>query len=244
MSVLEVEGLSVARGAKPVLQAVDLRLESGRVVALLGPNGAGKSTLVAALAGLLPVTAGRVTLDGAPVSGLAPDRIRRAGIAAVPEGHQVLTRLSVRDNVRVASPEADAFARACGIFPELAALAERAADSLSGGEQQMLALAQALVARPKFILADEMSLGLAPVIVRRLMAVVKEAAASGTGVLLIEQFTHLALKMADAACVLNRGRIVFAGAPAELRADPRVLDEAYLTGSPPLPARGRGELAI
>ena len=97
----------------------------------------------------------------------------------------------------------------------------------------MLALAQALVARPRFILADEMSLGLAPVIVRRLMAVVKAAAAAGTGVLLIEQFTHLALEIADAACVLNRGRIIFAGSPAALRADPRVLDEAYLTASPP-----------
>ena len=179
MSRLAVEALSVARGAKPVLHEVSLTLESGRILALLGPNGAGKSTLVAALAGLLPATAGRVTLDGTPVTGLAPDRIRRAGIAAVPEGHQVLTRLSVRDNVRVASRAPGAFAAACATFPELAPLAERAADSLSGGEQQMLALAQALVARPRFILADEMSLGLAPVIVRRLMAVVKAAAAAG-----------------------------------------------------------------
>jgi branched-chain amino acid transport system ATP-binding protein len=233
VSVLAIERLSAARGARAVLHEVSLRLVSGEVVALLGPNGAGKSTLVSALAGLLPVTAGRATLDGQPVTGLSPDRIRRAGIAAVPEGHRVLTRLSVEDNLRVASPDRDAFPRACRIFPELARLAERPAGSLSGGEQQMLALAQALVARPRFILADEMSLGLAPVIVQRLMAVVKEAAAAGTGILLIEQFTDLALDLADAACVLNRGRMVFSGKPAALRADPRLLHEAYLAASPP-----------
>ena len=109
MSRLAVDALSVARGARPVLHEVSLRLESGRILALLGPNGAGKSTLVAALAGLLPATAGQVTLDGAPMTGLSPDRIRRAGIAAVPEGHQVLARLSVRDNIRVAGRAPDAW---------------------------------------------------------------------------------------------------------------------------------------
>ncbi len=229
--VLEVSGLSAARGGKPVLHGVSLRLESGRTTALLGPNGAGKSTLVLALAGLLPLGAGSVRLDGVPLPRAAPDRIRRAGVASVPEGHRVLGRLSVRDNVRVATDgSAGAFERACAVFPELEPLAERAADSLSGGQQQMLALAQALVARPKFILADEMSLGLAPVVVQRLMGVVRGSAEAGIGVLLIEQFTHLALEIADFAYVLNRGRIRFAGSPDELRGNPRLLEDAYLTG--------------
>ncbi|TFF17683.1 ABC transporter ATP-binding protein [Jiella endophytica] len=229
-SALSIDGLSVARGGRTVLFDLSMRLESGRIVALLGPNGAGKSSLVLALAGLLPIASGTIHLDGGAIGGLPPDRIRRAGIAAVPEGHRVLTRLSVRDNIRVAAPKADGgFERATAIFPELSALAERPADTLSGGQQQMLALAQALVCRPKFLLADEMSLGLAPVIVRRLMGVVETAARGGVGVLLIEQFTHLALEIADHAYVINRGRIRFSGEPAELKANPRLLEEAYLS---------------
>lgn len=233
-SILEIDGLSTVRGTKTVLQDISMRLETGRTIAVLGPNGAGKSSLVMALAGLLPLTAGTVKLDGKPLNGMMPHQIRRAGIAAVPEGHQVLTKLSVHENLEVAAAAiADtegAIAHAYDIFPELKDLASRAAGGLSGGQQQMLALAQGLIAKPSFLLADEMSLGLAPVIVGRLMKVVERIAEEGIGVLLIEQFTHVALKLADFAYVINRGRIRFAGRTEELRANPDLLHEAYLSG--------------
>jgi branched-chain amino acid transport system ATP-binding protein len=203
---------------------------------LLGPNGAGKSSLVLAIAGALPIASGAVEIGERRVSGLAPHQIRRAGIAAVPEGHQVLTQLSVAENVEVAAvvhPPGErqaSVARAYEIFPELRALAGRVAGGLSGGEQQMLALAQALIAKPKFLLADEMSLGLAPIVVRRLMAVLERIAAEGIGVLLIEQFTRVALELADRAYVINRGKIRFEGSAEKLKANPQVLQEAYLAG--------------
>ncbi len=234
---LEIRNLSVLRGTKTVVDSVSLTVAPGETVALLGPNGAGKSSLVLALAGALPVASGSFGLGGRTLNRLAPHQIRRAGIAAVPEGHQVLTRLSVRENADVAASlhapaerRANA-ARAFELFPELADLSERAAGSLSGGQQQMLALAQALIAKPKFLLADEMSLGLAPIVVRRLMAVLKEIAGRGIGVLLIEQFTHVALELADRAYVINRGQIRFEGSAAELKANPGVLQDAYLAGA-------------
>ncbi len=234
---LELRDVCVMRGTRRVVDSVSIRVEPGQTVALLGPNGAGKSSLVLALAGVLPIVSGAVSIGGREVSGRPPHQIRRAGIAAVPEGHQVLTRLTVRENVEVAAAmhssaeRAGSAARAYAIFPELSALAARAAGSLSGGEQQMLALAQALIARPKFLLADEMSLGLAPIVVRRLMGVLKEIAKEGIGVLLIEQFTHVALELADRAYVINRGQIRFEGSAAELKANPGVLQEAYLAGT-------------
>jgi branched-chain amino acid transport system ATP-binding protein len=236
-TLLEIDKLSVTRGAKTVVHDVSMRLEPGKTVALLGPNGAGKSSLVLALAGVLPIVGGTVTLDGQNLTGWAPDRIRRAGIAAVPEGHQVLTALTVAENLEVATvtlPPGEtrtAVDVAYDVFPELKVLRPRLAGMLSGGQQQMLALAQALIARPSFILADEMSLGLAPVIVRRLMDVVKRIAKQGIGVLLIEQFTHVALKLADTTYVINRGEIRFSGTADELRANPQVLQEAYLAGT-------------
>jgi branched-chain amino acid transport system ATP-binding protein len=236
-AVLEIENLSVARGAKTVVHNLSMRLEAGKTVALLGPNGAGKSSLVLALAGLLPTPGGTVMLDGQNLTGASPDRIRRAGIAAVPEGHQVLTELTVAENLEVATvtlPPGEAAAAmdsAYEVFPELEVLRPRAAGMLSGGQQQMLALAQALIARPTFILADEMSLGLAPVVLRRLMEVVERIVKQGIGVLLIEQFTHVALNLADYAYVINRGEIRFSGTADELRANPQVLQDAYLAGT-------------
>jgi branched-chain amino acid transport system ATP-binding protein len=244
-SVLRVDKLSAMRGAKTVLQEVSLRIASGKTVALLGPNGAGKSSLVLALAGLLPISGGTVALDETRLNGMPPDRIRHAGVAAIPEGHQILTRLSVADNLAVAVTSrkrgdvAAALARAYAIFPELGEMPHRIAGSLSGGEQQMLALAQGIIANPKFILADEMSLGLAPVIVGRLMTVVKTITQSGIGVLLIEQFMHVALDLADTAYVINRGRIRFEGSAAELKANPAILHETYLSATPALPDAGQ-----
>jgi len=226
----------VFRGTKPVLTQLSMRIPAGRTVALLGPNGAGKSSLVLALAGVLPIASGRVLLAGQDLANRPCDAVRRAGVAAVLEGHQVLTDLGVEENLRVAGfalPSSELAAqlqRAWEIFPELRALRHRLAGTLSGGQQQMVAVAQALMARPRFILADELSLGLAPVIVRRLTDVLKTLAGQGCGILLIEQFTHVALRLADHVYVMNRGRVQFEGTPAQVQAQPQVLHEAYLAG--------------
>ena len=234
MSTFTVSNLTVERGGKRVIDDLSLTLQSGRITALLGPNGAGKSSLVLALAGVLPVAAGTVEIDGQVVSGRSPETVRAAGIATVPEGHRVLSGLNVEDNLQAAGFQqsaADA-ARAVdevyAIFPELAERRKQRAGSMSGGQQQMLALGQGLVARPKFILADEMSLGLAPLIVKRLMAVLSRLAVQGTGILLIEQFTALALNEAHDAHVLSRGRFSFSGPPETLRQNPDILHKAYL----------------
>jgi branched-chain amino acid transport system ATP-binding protein len=235
-AVLEISDLNVQRGAKRVLTDLSMSLPAGRTVALLGPNGAGKSSLVLALAGVLPVASGRIVLDGQDLANRPCDAVRRAGVAAVLEGHQVLTEMNVEENLRVAGfalPPAELQAQleeAWGIFPELRDLRGRLAGTLSGGQQQMVAVAQALMARPRFILADELSLGLAPVIVRRLTDVLKALADKGCGILLIEQFTHVALRLADHVYVMNRGRVHFEGSPAEVQANPQVLHEAYLAG--------------
>lgn len=231
---LRAEGLVLSLGGRRVVDAVSLELHAGQWLALVGPNGAGKSSLVLAMAGVLPLTSGRVVLDGQDIAGLAPDEIRRRGVAAVPEGHQVLTMLSVDDNLRVAGamlPGRDvdaALGRCYAVFPELQTRRAQAAGTLSGGQQQMVALAQALMGRPRFMLIDEMSLGLAPIIVRRLADIVQQLARDGVGILLIEQFTPVALRLADHACVMSRAALRYSGAPQALAKDPDLLHAAYL----------------
>lgn len=232
--MLEIKGLSVAVDGKTVVDDVSLTVRPGQVTALLGANGAGKSELVLAIAGLLPVMRGSVTVDGAAITGAKPDRIRAAGVAAVPEGHQVLTQLTVAENLSVAgslltpSEGAAALAEVYGIFPELAERPNQLAGTLSGGQQQMVAIGHALMARPRFILIDEMSLGLAPLIVKRLTQVVATLAAKGMGVLLVEQFVEVALGLASDVVVLRKGAVRLAADPAALRADPALLTAAYL----------------
>lgn len=236
MSQLTVSNLLVRRGNKAVADDLSITVESGSITALLGPNGAGKSSLVLALAGVLPVERGTVSIDGMTLTGRSPEAVRRAGLAAVPEGHRVLAGLSVDDNLRAAgfshSPGAlrPILDEVYVTFPELAERRPQKAGSMSGGQQQMLAIGQALVAKPSFVLIDEMSLGLAPLIVKRLMGVLDSLAASGVGVLLIEQFTHLALQHAKRAYVMNHGRIVYDGLAEEVRERPEILHEAYLAG--------------
>ncbi|WP_184889539.1 ABC transporter ATP-binding protein [Sphaerisporangium siamense] len=231
---LRVEGLKVTRGGRAVLHGVDLAVPRGKVTALLGANGAGKSSLVLTVAGLLRPTAGTVVAGGDDLTGLRPERVRAAGVAAVPEGHRVLADLSVADNLRVAGaglPKREvpaAVAAAVEVFPELHDLTDRPAGTLSGGQQQMLALAQALVARPRYLLVDELSLGLAPVVVARLVPVLADLAARGIGVLLIEQFMGVALKLAERVYVLDRGRITYEGTSQQLRDSPDLLHTAYL----------------
>ena len=229
---LEVRGLTVSDAGRVLVAGVDLVIEPGKVTAVIGANGAGKSELVLALAGVLPVTAGQVLLDGKPLNGLGPEAIRRAGVAAVPEGHRVLTALSVDDNLRAAGTmlgarAAAALARTYGTFPELAERKGQLAGTLSGGQQQMLALGHALMSQPRYLLIDEMSLGLAPLIVKRLLAVVTGLKAEGVGILLIEQFTDLALGIAESAVVLRGGKMRYSGAAAPLAADAKLLHQAY-----------------
>ncbi len=229
---LQVQGLTVQDGNRTAVQDVSLTVEPGKVTAVIGANGAGKSELVLALAGVLPVTAGTVWLDGAPLAAKGPEAVRRAGIAAVPEGHRVLTDLSIDDNLCAAGSLikgglADRLAETYAVFPELAERKAQLAGTLSGGQQQMVALAHALMCRPRYLLIDEMSLGLAPLIVKRLLGVVTELKARGVGILLIEQFTDLALGIAESAVVLRGGRMRFNGPARSLIEDKTLLHEAY-----------------
>ena len=222
------------RGGRPVLHDVTLQIPPGEVTALLGPNGTGKSTLVLAVAGAVRPTSGRVLLGTEDLTKRRPERVRRAGVAVVPEGRRLLPELTVSDNLRVATyalskDEAEAgIAYAVELFPELERRWETSARSLSGGEQQMVVLAQALSSRPKVLLVDELSLGLAPVVVKRLVPTLEAVAASGVGVLLIEQFAHVALGLAKGAYVLEGGRIRYSGTAQALKDDPALLHSAYL----------------
>jgi branched-chain amino acid transport system ATP-binding protein len=233
---LEVVGLTVQRGPKTVLQDVSLRVPPGQVAALLGANGAGKSSLVLSVAGMLPIVSGQLIANGRDITCARPEVVRTAGVSAVPEGHQVLSRLTVEENLIAAgSSMSNAAARSAitdvlSVFPELKPLLRQRAGTLSGGQQQMLAIAQALMTRPRVILFDELSLGLAPVVINRLVAVIEDLVRSGLGVLLIEQFTTIALKLAHRVYVLERGVMRFDGTPAELEANPSVLHDAYLAG--------------
>jgi branched-chain amino acid transport system ATP-binding protein len=232
--VLRVEDFVVARGGRNVVRGVSLEIPAGEITALLGPNGAGKSSMVLAIGGVLKPVAGKVVLDDHNLAGKRPERVRSAGIAIVPEGRRLLPELTVAENLRVATytmtgDEADAgHKRALELFPELEKRLEYPARSLSGGEQQMVVLAQALVSHPRFVVIDELSLGLAPVIVNRLVPTIRSVAESGTGVLLIEQFATLALGLANRAYVMEGGRIRFAGMASELREKPELLQSAYL----------------
>lgn len=232
--MLEVKGLVLSRGGKEVLHGVDLVARPGEITALVGANGAGKSSLVMGIAGELSVSKGSVTVDGRSLTGMRPEEVRRHGVATVPEGHRVLGGLSVLDNLRVAAnhrPAAEVAAAIDGVLEILPELQSKLADpgrSLSGGQKQMVAVAQALLAQPKYLIVDELSLGLAPLVVRRLADLLTSVAGQGTGVLLIEQFTTMALAMASQANVLVRGRMAWSGSAQELAAHPEVLERSYL----------------
>lgn len=233
--VLSVENLSLSRGGKTVLSDVSIDVGVGEIVALLGANGAGKSSLVLGAAGAIPTDTGSVAVDGNDVTGSPAYDVRKAGLAAAPEGHKLLSGMTVDENLHVAGaflapPEVSkGVDRAYAVFPELADRRSQIAGSLSGGQQQMVVLGQALVSGPKVILADEMSLGLAPLVVKRLLEVVVELADAGIGILLIEQFTHLALGVANRAYVMEQGKVVFSGTPRQIEDDPSILHEAYLS---------------
>lgn len=230
---LTLEKLTVMTPAGRILVSdIDLELKAGSITAVLGANGAGKSELVLAMAGVLPIKSGHMRLDGRDLSAKGPDMIRAAGIAAVPEGHRVLTKLTVDDNLRAAGSLLETgldetLADTYALFPELAERKSQLAGTMSGGQQQMLALGHAMMCRPRFLLIDEMSLGLAPVVVRRLMDFVSDLKDRGVGVLLIEQFTDMALSISENAIVLRSGITRYYGSSKTLAKDPSLLDQAY-----------------
>ena len=232
--VLALDALTVARGGRNVVREVSLEIPAGEVTALLGPNGAGKSSMVLSMGGIIKPVAGKVLLDDLNLAGRRPERIRSAGVAIVPEGRRLLPDLTVSENLRVATytlSSADAESgrkRALELFPELEKRLGYAARSLSGGEQQMVVLAQALVSHPRYVIIDELSLGLAPVVVNRLVPTIRSISESGIGVLLIEQFATLALGLANHAYMMEGGRIRFSGLASELREKPDLLQSAYL----------------
>ncbi len=235
--LLQVSGLVSRRGDVEVLHGIDLEVRPGEVLAIIGPNGAGKSTLLGTIAGVYPARAGTITFAGRPITGLPAEAAVRLGISLVPERRQVFNLLTVRENLLLggyhrywrhrAEVRADV-AVPQGIFPKLLDLDRRLGGSLSGGEQQMLAIGRGLMSRPRILLLDEPSLGLGPLVVREIVHVLERLRrAEGLTVVLVEQNVKAAMAIADRACVMERGRIVLRGTPNELLAHPGI-KAAYL----------------
>ncbi|MEP7058664.1 MAG: ABC transporter ATP-binding protein, partial [Caldimonas sp.] len=232
--LLDVRELHVAYGAAPALGGVSLQVGEAELVCVVGPNGAGKTTLINAIAGLLRARSGCIAMAGRELQQLSPHRYCGAGIALVPEGRRLFTRMTVLENLAVGSylPAAKALRReslerVLELFPMLVEKLASPAGELSGGQQQMVAIARALMARPRLLLLDEPSLGLSPLIVHELFDAIRRINAEGTAVLLVEQNVALALQVATRACVLEEGRIVAEGAAGELLARPEIR-RAYL----------------
>jgi branched-chain amino acid transport system ATP-binding protein len=230
-ALLEIRGLVAGYGDISVVHGIDLEVHEGEVVGLFGPNGAGKTTTLLTISGLVQVLGGSIHACGKTTSRLASHEISRLGIAHVPEDRSLFTQLTVAENLRLgrrrgSRADADTVLK---YFPALAGLKSRQAGLLSGGEQQMLAIARALLGSPKLLIVDEMSLGLAPVIVKRLLPILRQVAQeTGAGVLFVEQHVHMALEVADRAYVMSRGEITLAGAAAELRGRRDLIEASYL----------------
>lgn len=232
--MLSVEKVTIERAGLAVVRSVSLEVAPGTITVLLGANGAGKTTLLEGISGAAGVRSGAITLGGKRIERLRAWRRTRLGIAHVEQNRTVFRALSVVDNLRVGARSEAEVEDAFELFPALRKQSRVPAGLLSGGEQQMLVIGRALLGRPTVLLIDEMSLGLAPVVLDRLTAAVRELAATGAGVLLVEQFAALALSIADHAYVLAKGEIVFDGEPAELLGDEERLRALYLgdVGSP------------
>jgi branched-chain amino acid transport system ATP-binding protein len=235
--MLEVRGLTAGYGPVEVLHEISLRVDAGEIVAVLGPNGAGKSTLLRTLVGLLRPRRGEVWFDGQQIDGQAPEDILRLGIGLVPEGRRVFQGLTVLENLRMGAylerrREAvdERLSSAFEQFPVLAERRHQMAGTLSGGEQQQLAIARALMSRPTMILLDEPSLGLAPVLVAEVFDLIQDLRRDGLTIMLVEQSIHQALEVSDRAYVLASGSIQLEGTAAELRATGLQMEKAYLGG--------------
>jgi branched-chain amino acid transport system ATP-binding protein len=234
MHLLDIDQLEAGYGPIRALDGVSLVVDEGELVAIIGANGAGKTTLLMAVSGVVPARKGEVRFAGRRITGLAPHEIVRLGIGHAPEGRRIFPRLTVRENLELGGFAQDDAARvrrdideACGLFPVLAERMAQLGGTLSGGEQQMLALGRALVGRPRLLLLDEPSLGLAPLIVAKIFEVIAGLTARGIAVMLVEQNARAALKLAARGYVLETGRVTLTGSGPDLAADPRVRD-AYL----------------
>ncbi len=232
--LLEAHELAISYGDAPAVWAASLSVEEGEIVSVIGPNGAGKTTLINAVAGLQPFRSGRLSFAGLDLSTVPPHGVCRLGIALVPEGRRLFTRMSVEENLDIGGYRGEArraraltLERVYGLFPILRARRRQLAGSLSGGQQQMLAIGRALMARPRLLLLDEPSLGLAPAVVEQMFDIIRAIHDEGVTILLVEQNVAKALKIADRAYVLEQGRTIASGAPAQLLEDPRI-QEAYL----------------
>ena len=232
---LALQDLWVRYGAVEVLKGVSLTVGPGEIVALLGANGAGKTTTLMAVSGLVPAAGGAIHWDAQPIHGLPSERIVAAGIVHVPEGRRVFPRMTVEENLRLggyrrtAAERAETLARVWTLFPVLRDRGRQLAGTLSGGEQQMLALGRGLMARPRLLVLDEPSLGLAPKAVAHLFAIIRQINADGLPILLVEQNAYQALRIAHRGYVLAAGRIVLEGPTAQLLSDPAI-QHAYLGG--------------
>ena len=236
-TLLDVRSLEVRYGGIVALRGIDLRVEEGEIVALLGANGAGKTTTLRAISGLLPIRSGEVLFDGESLRRRAPDAIARLGLGHVPEGRRIFTRMTVRENLDLGgfaiASRSEAAARideVLAIFPRLRERIGQRAGTLSGGEQQMLAIARALIARPRLLLLDEPSLGLAPLVVKQIFEVLRDIHSRGTTIVLVEQNARAALALADRGYVLRNGEIARDDTAAALARDPAVV-AAYLGGA-------------
>jgi branched-chain amino acid transport system ATP-binding protein len=231
---LEIRDLHAGYNSVAVVRSFDLAVDAGTVVAVLGPNGAGKTTLMATLAGLIPSISGDVSVDGSILTSGRPAQANRAGVILVPDDRALFPTLSVKENLEAAFRKGGARPRdVAATFPALEQRWNVAAGALSGGEQQMLAVARALVQKPRVLLIDEMSMGLAPLIVESLLPTVREIAeTTGAVVVLVEQHVQLALEVADQAVVLVHGEVSVRGPAFELKADPARLEAAYLGTTP------------
>ncbi|MBV8858547.1 MAG: ABC transporter ATP-binding protein [Acidobacteria bacterium] len=232
--MLTLENISVGYGAIRALKGVSMRVEQGEVVTLIGANGAGKTTTLRTITGLLEPTEGRILFEGQEISGKPTHQLVARGISMSPEGRGVFANLTVRENLHMGAylkknkaEIAQDLERGFRMFPRLKERESQKAGTLSGGEQQMLAMARALMSRPRLLLLDEPSLGLAPLVVHTIFEAIDEIRGEGTTILLVEQNAHAALKHSDRAYVLETGRIVMEGPSKELAADPRI-KEAYL----------------
>jgi branched-chain amino acid transport system ATP-binding protein len=231
--MLSIENVRSAYGRIEVLHGVTLHVEPGEIVTLIGANGAGKTTLMHAISGVQPITGGAIKFAGAPIENRPAHERVAFGISQVPEGRQVFAPLSVLDNLRLGAwtcrdaDQESTLARVCALFPMLAAILDTPAGALSGGQQQMLAIGRALMAKPRLLLLDEPSMGLAPNLVDQLLAVIRTLRDDSLTILLVEQNARAALAIADRAYVLETGRVTLSGPAAEIQADRRVR-EAYL----------------